>query len=65
MMSMLPGMASMDTSDPKSRVEQQKAIKSFMYMIDSMSDDELDGKVVRERNKMKANCIDWYTVVVS
>eukprot|EP01084_Bolivina_argentea_P196447 336727_1 len=44
-MSMLPGMASMDTSDPKSRVEQQKAIKSFMYMIDSMSDDELDGKV--------------------
>ncbi len=54
MMGMLPGMGSMDTSSPKSRADQQKAVKSFMYMIDSMSDDELDGKVVSERNKMKA-----------
>ncbi len=53
MMGMLPGMGSMDASDPKSRAEQQKIFKSFMYMLDSMSDEELDGKVVSWRNATK------------
>ncbi len=49
MMGMLPGLGPTDPLDSNSRAEQQKAIKSFMYIIDSMSDDELDGKVVREK----------------